>query len=202
MNHKQPTKEELKAAEDAAIAEAEKLEKEAEKAPEEVEEKKEEVVEPTEDVSEEPTEESETHPEKEEDAEPSKEIYKKKFSASSRENQRINAKNRIINQAIIDAETIPEPTEEEMQGIYKDDWDVMSEIDKDLAKETIISKKWRAKIKDASDQATKVEKWSESVDTFADDPKTLIDNPELEGKTDEFKVFAIEEANNNVPFNI
>ena len=37
MNHKQPTKEELKAAEDAAIAEAEKLEKEAEKAPEEVE---------------------------------------------------------------------------------------------------------------------------------------------------------------------
>jgi len=196
-NHKQPTKEEL----EAKVKEATEIpEEEINKPTEEEEDENPEVVTPPaeEAEEEEPTPDEEKE---EEQAEPSKEIYKKKFSASSRENQRISAKNRVINQALIQADDIPEPTEEELTKEYPD-WDVMSEVEKSLAKETVISRNWRKVISEAKNQATKIEKWNESVDTFVDDPSTLIDNPSLEGKIEEFKEFATIEENNSVPFKI
>ena len=204
--HKQPTKEELKAAEDAAIEEAEKLEHKSDvEAEPEVEEEKpeekeeEEQAEPV--IDPESEEELEAKP-PEEEAEPSKELFKKKASASARENQKIYAKNRVINQAIVEANEIPTPTDEEMQGIYGESWELASDIEKESLKETQLSKRWREKIQEASNQATKIEKWNESVLKFVDDPKTLVDNPELEGKTEEFAQFATDETNNSVPFPI
>lgn len=194
-----PTKEELKAKEDEAIKAADELEG-RQQIPEDKEDEPEEVVEP-------PVEEAEKEEaapieaEEEEQAVPSKELLKKKLSASARENQRIYAKNRVINKALTDADDIPEPTEEDLQREFAD-WDVMSDTEKMLAKETVISRSWRKVIADAKDQAKKISKWNESVDGFVDDPKTLIDNPELEGKTDEFREYALVEANNSVPFNI
>lgn len=193
-----PTKEELKAAEDAAIAEAEKLEKESAIPEPEVTPNPESEEEP------EPTQEETPEEPEEEQAEPSeeeKEKLKKKLSASARENQKIYAKNRVINKGLTDAEDIPEPTEEELVKEYSD-WDLMSDVEKTLAKETIISRNWRKVILEAKNQATKIEKWNESVEEFVDDPKNLITYPDLEGKTDEFKTFATEETNNSVPFKI
>jgi hypothetical protein len=195
-----PTPEELKAKEDEAIRVAEEIEEKG--VPEEEEEEEippktpesEEVVEETPEVEEEEEEE-------EEEVEPSKELYKKKFSESSREAQKIAAKNRVINKALIDAEEAPEPTEEDLIKEFPD-WDVMSETERGLAKETVISRQWRQTISKAKEQATKIEKWNESVEEFIDDPKTLVDSPELEGKTEEFKTFAIEEANNSVPYKL
>ena len=190
--HVKPTQEELKAQEETAIEEAEKLKDAPEEEPEE------EVVE-----EETPTEE-ELEPEEEpeeEEAVPSKEIYKKKFSESSRENQRINAKNRVINKAIADASEVEEPTDDELVKEYSD-WDMMSDVEKHFAKETVISRRWRNTIAEAKEQATKIERWNESVDEFIDEPKTLIKYPALEGKTAEFREFALTESNNNVPFNI
>jgi hypothetical protein len=197
MKHKKPTQEELVKVEQEAIAEAEKLQD----APE-VEE------EPTEVPQDEPEAEIEASqeevvPEKEQ-AEPSeeeKQRLKDKLSASARENQKIYAKNRVINQAIVEAEDLPEPTEEELAKEYKD-WDVASDTERILLKETYVTKQWRAKIAEAGKQATKIEKWNDSVEAYADDPQTLIDNPELEGKTEQFKKFAMEEANNSVPMKI
>ena len=76
------------------------------------------------------------------------------MSASARENQKIYAKNRVLNKAILGLDDIPEPTEEEMQNTYKD-WEVMNDFEKEVAKETIISRNWREKIKEAQDQAKK-----------------------------------------------
>lgn len=188
-NHVKPTKEELEEQERIAIEEAEKL------ANEEPKEENEHSI----DTPEEPPEE-----EPEEQAEPSeeeKERLKKKLSASARENQKIYAKNRVINKALVEADEISEPTEEELTKEFSD-WDLMSETEKIFAKETVISRSWRQKISEAKEQASKIEKWNEAVGTFAEDPKTLIDNPELEGKTEEFRTFATEETNNSVPFNI
>ena len=144
------------------------------------------------------------NPEPEPEPEPTPEPVpdlKKKLSASARENQKILAKNRVLNQAILDTDEIPEPTEEELQVEFKD-WDVMSEVERALAKETVISRNWRARIKEAQDQAKKIQKWDESVDAFIGDPKVLIANPELEGKQEDFATFAKEETNNSVPFKI
>lgn len=126
---------------------------------------------------------------------------KKKLSASAKENQKIYAKNRIINKALAEAEDIPEPTEQQLQAEFKD-WDIMSETEKVFAKETVVSRQWRQAISKAKEQTTKIEKWSDSVDEFVDDPATFIDNPGLEGKTNEFKEFATQEENNSVPMKI
>jgi hypothetical protein len=191
-----------------------------EETPEVIEEPKEEVVEeapveepkviiPKEPV-EEPAPEPEPEPEPEEEhkeeevteeepKEEEKPDLKQKLSASARENQKIYNKNRILNQAI--SEEVLEPTEEEMVKEFPD-WEVMGETERTLAKKSVIHDRWTAKIKEASDQVKKIEKWDEEVDKFADDPKTLIDNPELEGKTDDFKEFAKQETSNSVPFKI
>ena len=204
-----PTDEELKAKEEEAIKAAEELEGK-EQIPKD-EDPEAEAAAKEEAESEEVVEESKEEPPVEEEAEPSKEVKEKlkeevkekdkKLSASARENQKIYAKNRVINKALVDAEEIPEPTEEELSKEFAD-WDVMSEVEKTLAKETVISRNWRKTIAQAKEQATKIEKWNESVESFVDDPKTLIDNPELEGKTDEFKEFATQESNNSVPLNV
>lgn len=197
-----PTQEELKAIQEEAIKAAEELEgkeripQDKEETPEDQPEK---TPEPEEEV-EEPTEEEEEQPQAD-PSEEAKERLKKKLSDSARENQKIYAKNRVINKALSEADDIPEPTEEELAKEFSD-WDVMSDMEKTFAKETVVSRNWRKVISEAKEQATKIEKWNESVETFIDDPKTLVSNPELEGKADEFKEFALVEANNSVPFNL
>lgn len=199
------TPEEIQANIDAALEipeeELEKpAEEEAEEPIEETEDENAEVVE----TSDEEGEEEETASDEgteEEQAEPSKELFKKKLSASARENQKIYAKNRVINKALIEADDVPEPTEEELEKEFPE-WYVMSDTEKQLAKETVISRKWRQIISNAKEQAVKIEKWNDSVDEYVADPKTLIEHPELEGKTEEFKEFATSEANNSIPFNI
>jgi len=147
----------------------------------------------------EPTPEEEIEEEQEE--KPKEPDLKEKLSASARENQRILAKDRVITQAIAEADEIPEPTEEEMTQEFKD-WEVMSDLERTLAKETVITRRWRGKIRESQQKAEKIVKWEESVDKFTEDPQTLIDNPDLEGKVDEFKEFAKKETSNSVPFNI
>jgi hypothetical protein len=207
--HTKPTEEEL----DSKINEAleipeEELNKQQEEP--EVEEPNIEEIEKEAGIEKEEPEVEE--PKKEpEQAEPSKEVKeqlkkelkekKEKLSASARENQKIYAKNRVLNQAIIDTDEIPEPTEDDLKAQYKD-WEVMSDVERELAKETVISKNWRAKIKEAQDQAKKIEKWNDSVDEFTEDPETLINYGELEGKVEEFKNYAKADENNSVPFKV
>ena len=82
------------------------------------------------------------------------------------------------------------------------DWDIMNDFEKKIARDNETTRKWREKISTAQQETAKIEKWSEEVDKFTEDPQTLIDNPELEGKTSEFTVFATEEANNSVPMKV
>lgn len=201
QNHIKPTSEELEAQTQAAIAEAEKLsteppvEEDVELTPNPDPQAALEEVETPEPTEAEPSEEDKAAIQAKLDAE------KKKTSASARENQKIYAKNRVINQALTEADEIPEPTDEEMAKSYQG-WDEMSEIEKTLAKETVVSRNWRKVISTAKEQATKIEKWNDSVDEFVDNPQTFLDNPELEGKQDAFREFATSEANNSVPFKV
>ena len=192
-SHQKPTKEELKEKEKIALEATPLTEPELEAEPE-----SEPETTPEPEQTSEP--EPESPPEAKVEPEPAPEL-KKKLSASARENQKIYAKNRVLNQALADVDEIPEPTDEQLFAEFKD-WDVMSDIERTLARETVISRRWRFRIKEAQDQAKKIEKWNESVNTFVDDPKTLNDNPELEGKQEEFRTFATRESNNSVPFDI
>ena len=207
--HIKPTEEELQENISKIVEEGEQVEETKDKEEEELVEKAEETVEEKPKEPEEPLEEEIEEELEEEQAYPSEEIKEKlkvevkekteKLSASARENQKIYAKNRVINQALVEAEEIPDPTEEELSNEYKD-WDVMSDLERSLAKDAVISRNWRETIKEAKDQASKIVKWEEEVDKYIEDPVTLNEIPDLEGKTEDFKEFAKQEENNSVPF--
>ena len=135
---------------------------------------------------------------KEEEKEPD---YKEKFSESSREAQKIHAKNRKLNEGISKASEINTVDDEELKVEYPD-WDVMSETEQKLARKNLINDKRFAVVTQATEEAKKIEKWGDDVDKFVGDPKTLADYPEIDGKEEEFKTFANETLNHAVPFKV
>ena len=202
MKHVKPTKEELEANIKKSQEELEKLEpKPSEPVPstpppspsEPIPSPSQPVPSPSEPIPS-PSEPIPSEPE------PSKAVdYKKKFTESSREAQILAAKNRKTNEAIDKAAQGAEPTEEDLQKEYSE-WDVMSDTEKRFAKEALISKRFREEIFKGREEGKDIETWSGKVDTFIEDPKSLIANPELEGKEDEFRLFANKPTRRGVDF--
>lgn len=182
-NHVIPTTEELDAGIQAAL--------DAKEDPEVVEEI--EVIEETpivEDKVEDKTEGKVEDTIKEEDkVDPEQIDYKKKFVSSSQEAQILASKQKKINEAIEAAKNTGDPTEDELKSKYRD-WDLMDDTMKSLAKDNLINERRFDTIYQASQEGKDVEKWQTDVNTFVDNPKTLIANPDLEGKVEDFKLFA------------
>lgn len=213
-NHKQPTKEELEENIRKSQEDLDKLDKEedppaspspSEEVPDDIPTPSEE--EEDEDDSETPSPSKEVPNDEEDDADKGKSDedktkdpdYKKKFSESSREAQKLSAKNRIRESAYREASELPEPTDEELGQEYSD-WDTMTDSEKRINKELLINKRFRERIGQGNEAAKKVEQWEQKVDEYIDDPETLVKIPELEGKQDQFAEFAKDEENNSVPF--
>lgn len=121
--------------------------------------------------------------------EPGSVDWKKRYGDSSREAIILSVKNKELNSAIDLAANLPEPTDEEMTTAYSD-WEDLTDTQRKIAKESLLNKKRFELINGATQKYKKVEDWHEKVDTYVGDPRTLIANPQLEGKVEEFKVFA------------
>ncbi len=121
--------------------------------------------------------------------EPGSVDWKKRYGDSSREAIILSVKNKELNSAIDEASNLPEPTEEEMAVAYPE-WEDLTPTEQRLARESLQNKKRFELINGATQKYKKVEDWHEKVNTFAGDPKTLIANPQLEGKVEEFKIFS------------
>jgi len=194
--HVKPTKEELEAKTQEAVVEAEKL-KETPKDEKPKEEPKLVIIkEDVPDKQVEDKEEPEETPEPVEEEETPEEIeipkvpdYKKKFVASSREAQILHAENKRINETLDKAMSLPDPTEEEVQKDYPD-WDLMGDFEKKMARDSAANKKRMMLLAEMAAVNKDLEGWQEEVDSFIDDPNTLINNPRLEGKKDDFRLFA------------
>lgn len=182
--HHKPTKEELEAGIKASQEKLEKLETP----------KKEPKPEPT---PSEPVPESKEES-KEEPKEP-QDDYKKKFSESTREAQVLHAKNKKVNEAIDRAVALPEPTEEELKAEYAN-WDELDEFAQKMARDVVSSKKKMEVLAEATKEFKDIDAWNEKVDKFVDDPKVLVKHPELDGKEEEFKVFATKATRRGVDF--
>lgn len=202
-SHTKPTQEDIdktlaeaEAIKDKPVDEVEKekeIQAEAEKEVEKEVDIEEPVVDNEVDIDE-PKEEKEEEVQDEPD-------YKKKFSESSRNAQKIVAKNKKINEAIDSIADMEQPTDEEMKQEFPD-WEIMEDYTKELARESVMSKKFRENLARAREEGKKIEKWNEQVDEFVADPETLTKNTELEGRLDEFKVYASAEANASIPFEV
>lgn len=209
MTHKPPTPEELQANIDQTIKDLEAdtnvVEKETEDKPKE-DKKKEKKVEPKEEVKVEPKKEEkvdETSEEEEKVVTPEdkqKDIdYKKKFVDSSREAQILHAQTNKLSEAIEQASQVPEPTDEEMSAKYTD-WELMDNATKILAKDNEKNKRALGLLTQVNQETKDIKAWNGKVDDFVTDPKTLIDHPELEGKVDDFKIFASRPTRRAVDF--
>lgn len=186
MPHEKPTQDELDQNALKALEEAEALEKETK--PEEEEQKPEE-------------EKPEVKPEEDKPEEKPETDYKKKFVASTQEAQILHEKNKKLTSIIEEAENIPEPTEDELKKEYRD-WDDLSETQQKMAKESLISNRRFKMLAETTKQFKDMEAWQEKVVTFLDDPKSLVDHPELEGKQDEFKLFATKPTRRGIDMDV
>lgn len=220
MSHKKPTPEELEAGRKQALEEFDKID-DTHETPKTIPEKKEDK--PNEDKPDEKNDgksddgegkkdtpkkdegahddEKDKGTDKDEDkdkkTDEQDDALKKKLSASARENQKILAKNRKLNQAF--EEDIPNPTDDELKAEYPT-WEEMTDIEKGFAKENLINKRFRDRVAKARDAAKKIEKWDEEVNSFIENPETLIKYKELEGKQNDFIEYASQEDKNSVPF--
>ena len=123
--------------------------------------------------------------------------WKKRYADSSREAKVLAANNKGLRSAVAEAEALPEPTDEEMEAEYSS-WGEMSDTERRLAKDNILNKRRFMLIADASNKGKDLEDWLEKVDTFVEDPKVLADNPALDGREEEFKIFATKDTRRGV----
>lgn len=195
-NHVKPEKEELEANALKAAAEAEAMmeeEKKKNEVPPVEDSPKEEVVEDKQEISE------DEKPEEKKEEVPATDDYKKKFIASSKEALIIRSANKKIEDAVDKASTLPEPTEEELKKEYPDYLD-MTPTEQMFAKKTYVNERRFALIHDATKEGRGLKEWSDKVETFIEDPKNLIAYPDLEGKEDDFKIFALKETRRGIDF--
>lgn len=126
---------------------------------------------------------------------------KERYDASTREAQRLYKNVVTMDQAIADANTLPDPTEDELRG-ENPEWETMSDTEKKFAKEAFISRRFRAHINEAAQAIKNIKDWQDKVAEYSENPQTLIDHPEMEGKEDLFKEFASKKELSGTNFDI
>jgi len=220
MNHVKPTQEELEANAQKALLEAEAIKKEeetkAENKAEEVKEKVKEIETPLEEediedveedepedeqdeeIEEEPEEQEEPEPSEEEETERIKEL-KERQKKSTQEAQVLHARDKKLFETLEAIDEIPEPTEEELVKEFPD-WDVMTEFEKRIAKNDIINGKKFNSLDKMRKDFKDIDVWQGKIDEFIEDPKNLTKYPKIDGRTDEFKIFASKPSRRGVDF--
>lgn len=125
--------------------------------------------------------------------------YKKKFVDSTREAQILASRNRKMTEVLEQADQLPDPTPEELKAQFPD-WELIDPVQQTLIKDSIKNKKIISMLGQATKEARDIEAWNAKVDEFVDDPKTLVQYPDLEGKQDDLKVYATKATRRGVDF--
>lgn len=212
--HVKPTQEELKESIKKTAEEAEALKDKPEPtpSPSEPSEEPSPSFEPPEEEPAEPTPSPEVpspSPSPEslpEEPSPSKAVIKdvlkrekEKKKASAQEAQVLHARSKKITEALEKAREIPEPTDEEMEAEHPD-WDMLTDFEKKIAKETLLSNRRFAALDKVTREFKDSEKHQKKINDFLVDPKTLNKYPGLEGRGDEFRVFATKPTRRGLDF--
>jgi len=124
---------------------------------------------------------------------------RKKLLASQQEGIVLHSKIKAVSKAVKDAVNSPEPTEEELKTKYPD-WDMMTSTEQTLAKDNMKNSRVISNLIQVTKESEDVEAWNAKVTGFVENPETLVNIPELDGKQDEFKLFASKTTRRNIPF--
>lgn len=118
-----------------------------------------------------------------------KERSDKRYSDSSSEAHMLFNKSKKMSDAIKKAGQVEEPTEDELKAKYPS-WDVMDDDQRQLARDSMVTQRRLDAIQEASKEFEDIDQWNTKVDEFLSDPGTIADIPDLEGKEEDFKIFA------------
>lgn len=124
---------------------------------------------------------------------------KKKLIASQQEGIILHSQLRNVSKAIKDAVTAPEPTEDELRAKYPN-WDTMDDDMRLLVRDNFKNNRVIHNLTTVTKESEDIEAWDTKVKDFVENPEVLVNNPELEGKQDDFKIFATKETRRNLPF--
>jgi hypothetical protein len=98
---------------------------------------------------------------------------------------------------------LPEPTDDELKTeaqLQGFNYEEMSNFEKAMFKKTVHNERKFSKVAEISKERKDIDAWNKKVTDFVEDPQTLIDSPELEGKVEEFKAFASKPTRRGVDF--
>jgi len=191
--HVKPTNEELENKDKEIQEELEEMEDQEETLEEEV------VEEEVEEEEEEVVVEDEEEVVEEEEEEQEEQTFKKRFTESTREAQVLHAKNKKMLDAFDQVSEVVDPADEVMRKEFTD-WEDLSEFEQKMAKDNWKANKRFEAINTIAQDNKDGASWGEKVDKFIDDPATVTNNPDLEGRLDEFKLFASVSSRRSVDF--
>lgn len=198
------SKEEIEAQEAKDLAELEDLKSKDDAKGEEIEKKaqalgsedKDDDKSDDEESSDEESDKDDSADDEEEKKTPVREVVdKEKFVASAREAQVLHSKVKGFEKA----SEVKDPTEEDMKKEYPE-WEDLSDFEQKTAKKNWIQDRRNEAIDSVVAESKNVDEWNKKVDEKIEDPQTLIDEPRLEGKTDDFKIFASKPSRRGVDF--
>lgn len=138
---------------------------------------------------------------KEDSEEVKPQTAEERLKQSNKEALKLLQDKKTMDSALHEANNLPEPTEDELKVAFPE-WEEMSATERTLSKESLINKRFREVLQKAEGERKTVQDWFEKVDTFIENPKTFIHNPDLEGKQEDFKIFAKNQENRGVSLNI
>ena len=120
---------------------------------------------------------------------PEEDVYKKKFTESSRENQILLDKLKITEEKLGKVEKNEIPAEEELKKIYSN-WEDMTEQEQGSATNNLLLKRRVDRIDQEVGGLREENSWEAKLNNFLERAKLLDEYPELEKKKTEFRKFA------------
>lgn len=115
--------------------------------------------------------------------------WKARYRGSTQEAQVLASRNKDLVQSVDEAANLTEPTDEEMQNEFPNEWDLMDNFQKKIAKDNLLNKRRFELVNQSVQKTKKSEEWVGKVKEFTDNPVTLENYPLLKGKEVEFSQF-------------
>ena len=120
--------------------------------------------------------------------------YKEKYKESSKESLTQYFKNKKLTETIDEANSIPEPTEEELVVYARErgsNYDDLDDFTKAVTKDLLMNKKKMDMIGGVVKESKDIDNWADKVTAFTDSVETVAKYPLVEENADEFRKFCM-----------
>lgn len=141
-------------------------------------------------------------PPKPPEANPDEVDWQRRYAGSTREAQVLVEAKKKLTSAVDDAENLPAPTDEEMKKAIGDDWDIMDDAQKTIAREREHNNRKLAYIRNVRSEFKKADEFVDKAKQYVEDPEVVKAHPKLEGHEQEFLQYCAMPSHIGVDFDV